>query len=176
MSKFRELFETAFKEWNYPDGFDDSILDGDPAEDGDWLEEQFAVKVVGGTTPSGLSFEEDYGVEVPYVCFNRNTKEFSVIEELLPESHSVDMKRSNETGSTVYKRDYYSVFYPEKEANRMAEGFKAEFPNAELQIIKVYGYSDKPCYEDPSVAVDAYIDEYKEDMATPEYEPEDYDY
>lgn len=174
MSKFRELMEATLKEWNYPDGFDDSILDGDPAEEGDWLEEQFAVKIIGGTTPSGLSFEEDYGVEIPYVCFNRKTKEFSVIEELLPADYSVDMKRSNETGSTVYNRDYYSTFYSEEEAKKMAEGFKVDFPNAELQIIKVYGYSDHQYYEDPSVAVNAYIDEYKEDMATPEYEP-DYD-
>jgi len=143
MSKFKELFETVIKEWNYPDGFDDSILDGDPLDDGEWLTTAFAVKVFAGQFPDGEDLTDLYALP-SYVLYE--DKELDLTEELLP---------------------YLSVFYKREEAEQVLAEFKTQFLNVDAKIIEVYGLGDGDnnlYYEDEVDAIDAYKDIYRDDQ------------
>lgn len=157
MSKFRNLIRTSLKEWNYPDNLDSSILDGSLTDNYDWLEKQYAIKIVGGIDNEG----ETLGEYPLYVSYDKETKQLDMTEDLQADSNSVDIK------TNTYKRTSYSTFITKDEADKIANQFKLEYPNVELQIITVFGYGDNnPYYEKAEQAFDAYISDYEEDMAT----------
>ncbi len=163
MSKFKQLIKSVLKEWgNYPDGFDDSILDGDPAEEGDWLDESFAVKVFAGQYPNGTDFSEE-AVIPSYVAYFKESKDLDLVEDLIqdgPTTKTYDQK----TGKFfTHEVTYYSVFYTKEKAEQILARFEKEFLNVKAEIVEVYGYGNNEVYyEDPSEAIEAYIDDYKE--------------
>ena len=161
MSKFKELFETVIKEWNYPDGFDDSILDGDDLDSGEWLTTAFAVKVLAGQFPDGVDLTDLYALP-SYVLYQKEDKALDLTDELLPDGPTtiryVNGKRIED------KVTSYSVFYKVEEAEQVLAEFKTQFLNVNAEIVEVYGYGDKPYYEDEEEAIMTYKADYKEDQ------------
>lgn len=161
MSKFKELLEATIKEWNYPEWFDDSILDGDDLDSGEWLNTAFAVKVLSGQFPDGVDLTDLYALP-SYVLYQKEDKALDLTEELLPDGPTtiryVNGKRIEDNVTS------YSVFYKAEEAEQVLAEFKTQFLNVDAEVVEVYGYGDNPYYEDEEKAIMKYKADYKEDQ------------
>lgn len=131
MSRFRNIVRKALKEWgNYPDGFDDSILDGyEDDEYENWLDtqdyrERFAISVGENEKGQKMFLSADFSIpNDPDYSLSAGSLEDTYDDPALP-----------------------GLFKTPEDAQAFGEKYKSLKPDVNYNIIKVYskpeeGYS-----------------------------------